>query len=259
MRIEPTVHHPYAPRSNLPPAEKYAKNYDNAPGLARSTTGVLFTSFDDGTNGRCSATVVNSESKNVIVTAAHCLHDVKSPRKPTGSLFVPAYKPGDEPYGRWAAVSFSLPSQFAPTARENERGIIGDGWRYDFAFLSVESKDGTHIQDVTGGMGIAFGVPVENYINIGYPSEKPWTGDERLYCSHDSWQAGYLGSFMSQCTMTSGSSGGPARAGFDKDTGWGYVIGVNRTMLRHEPFWNEATSLGEVAKQLYEQEGGWKS
>jgi len=88
----------------------------------------------------CTASVVRSKRRNVIVTAAHCLAG--------GPVwFVPGYRDGQAPYGVWKVT----------------KTYIGDAWSgnqdedSDVAFASLESIGGVDIQDVVGGNGFATG------------------------------------------------------------------------------------------------------
>ena len=125
------------------------------------TVGALF--FTTGTQAHfCSASVVNSFTLNVILTAAHCVYGSSFA---TNIEFVPRYHSGQQPFGAW-------PVQTITVARGWQRSHDQD---LDFAFLTVAPPPGSHkpIQLVTGGLwlginlGYAHPVEVIGYNNAG--------------------------------------------------------------------------------------------
>jgi hypothetical protein len=91
----------------------------------------------------CTASVVRSKSRNVIVTAAHCL------RKGTdaGYTFVPGYHDGKAPYGAWKTTAAFGSPHWLHQGKSSPR--------HDWAFLRVASRtiDGKvrRLQQVVGG------------------------------------------------------------------------------------------------------------
>ncbi|MGW0627880.1 trypsin-like serine peptidase [Streptomyces sp. NPDC002758] len=91
----------------------------------------------------CTASVVHSRGRNLIVTAAHCLDGDDS-----DLVFVPGYRDGQAPHGVWM-----VGKRFRP-----------DGWTdgqdedSDLAFAEVDELDGERIEDVVGGNAFATGV-----------------------------------------------------------------------------------------------------
>ncbi|MEP7762775.1 hypothetical protein [Sanguibacter sp. 25GB23B1] len=200
-----------------------------ATGLAASTLGRLYISFADG-DYVCSATVVTSASKSTVATAAHCLWDFAGDTEwGSNVMFVPndADDSSVAPYGRWAATSAHGPQEFADSASVDENGAIsGDGWAYDFAFLTMapDETSGQLIQDVTGGQGIAFGVPAEELVVVGYPSADPFDGTSERYCASEDWFTSLRGAYGIECDMTQGASGGAWLTNYDPVTGAGYLV-----------------------------------
>lgn len=118
--------------------------------------GALF----DGTRHFCTASVVHSPLRDLIVTAAHCLDD------DTGDLvFVPGYRNGSSPYGRWKVVRRYLPDGWAKGQDEDS----------DVAFAVVEDRaNGDGVGDVVGAnrfvTGVATGATAVTV--TGYPSSR---------------------------------------------------------------------------------------
>lgn len=230
-------------------------------GLAGSTTGQLF--FMMGADAyRCSATVINSESQDLLLTAAHCLYDTTGQNQQVSNvLFVPGAtdNSGNGPYGQWFAKEMYIPPQFTDSARSTATGARGDGWSYDFAFLRVEPRDGQKIQQVTGGQGIGFGIPTQSLVAVGYPAESPFDGSTALYCATASRSLSAATGYTIDCTMNGGASGGGWLARYDKDTGAGYVVAASSTAARepgHAAEWIQAMPLGKVAYDTFVNAGG---
>src|SRR5690606_27877215 len=115
-------------------------------GLAGATLGRLYIQLDAERMGVCSASVVSSQSRSIVVTAAHCLVDFDNNNAIAQSvLFVPADRNNaqEQPYGQWAAVQYYIPQYFIDNAEVSESGsVTGSGWTMDHAFLVMEEKGG---------------------------------------------------------------------------------------------------------------------
>ncbi|WP_443063897.1 trypsin-like serine peptidase [Streptomyces sp. NBC_00659] len=87
----------------------------------------------------CTASVVHSEGRDLLLTAAHCLDGEAE------LSFAPGYRDGRAPYGFWDVQGVFLP----------------EGWRQDqdedsdVAFAVLGTRDGEEVEDVVGG-GNAF-------------------------------------------------------------------------------------------------------
>lgn len=234
----------------------------NPSGIGDGATGRLYMAFSDTEQSVCSGTVVNSETGNIVVTAAHCIWDSSGKRQALNTMFIPADSNNgqNQPYGRWSAVEVIYSEIFAEEA-ETEPSISGEGWIYDVAFLVMEENaEGQSIQEVTGAMGIAFGVPNQSLVSTGYPTMEPYDGFDRYYCSTNSYQLGYFGGYHWPCDMTPGMSGGGVFAYYDGDTDAGYLVAVNSLVYFDEDgnvTDTESSVLGEVALSLYTTAGGY--
>ncbi|MCX5376642.1 serine protease [Streptomyces sp. NBC_00091] len=132
------------------------------PGGPAAFTGALFTGGLDGDHF-CTATVVRSPGKNMIVTAGHCLMEGKQARE-GGAVFAPAYANGVAPYGVW-----KIEEVF-----EDERWAEGTDDDYDLAFARLAPDDkGRTIEDVTGGATLdTTGRAGEEVTVTGYPADR---------------------------------------------------------------------------------------
>ncbi|PFG34970.1 trypsin-like serine peptidase [Sanguibacter antarcticus] len=229
-----------------------------ATGLAESTLGRLYITFDDG-DYVCSATVVSSASKNTVITAAHCLWDFAGDTGwGTNVMFVPHDSDDSAvaPYGRWFALSAHGPQEFADTASVDADGAIsGAGWAYDFAFLTMapDEDSGLDIQDVTGGQGISFGTPAEEIVVVGYPSAEPFDGTSERYCASEDWFTSVRGAYGIECDMTQGASGGAWLTNYDPATGSGYLVATTSFRGEHDL---GGMPLGASALDIFTAAGG---
>lgn len=194
---------------DAPPGTPTGTLFDGVP-----TVGALFSTVG-GQAHFCTASVVLSPTRDLLLTAAHCVYGTNGYQ--TNVAFVPGYHDGVAPYGTWPVSSL----------------LVADGWQtsrdqnLDFAFLTVASNaDGRHIQDVTGGnlLGIDRGYDHQVTV-IGYSNTADNPTDQPIECRTNSFQA-MPGQLQFNCHgYFDGTSGGPWLIGFDRGTGSGTVIG----------------------------------
>lgn len=102
--------------------------------------GALFAAADADAGRRvgehfCTASVVHSAHRDLIVTAAHCLGGA-------GELaFAPGYRNGRAPYGIWRVERVFLPDGWAQGQDEDS----------DVAFAVLHERGGEDVEDVVGG------------------------------------------------------------------------------------------------------------
>ncbi|MGW2834765.1 trypsin-like peptidase domain-containing protein [Streptomyces sp. NPDC001286] len=106
----------------------------------------------------CTASVVHSPGRDLVVTAAHCLDG-------DGDLiFVPGYRDGKAPYGVWSVHKRFLPDGWAKGQDEDS----------DVAFAVLGERDGKGVEDVVGGnrfvAGTATGATAVTV--TGYPNSR---------------------------------------------------------------------------------------
>jgi V8-like Glu-specific endopeptidase len=174
------------------------------------TVGALF--FTTGSQTHfCTASVVDSATLNLILTAAHCVYDTSYA---TNIAYVPEWHNGISPYGEWPVQSV----------------VVAKGWTrsqdpsLDFAFLTVAppTTRGLPIQLVTGGLRLG--------INVGYRHNIYVIGlnntDSRpLGCATKSFEF-EPGQMEFYCnSFWDGTSGGPWILHLNRTTGSGIVFG----------------------------------
>lgn len=185
---------PSASPSPTPSASLSATPFDGMP-----TVGALFQTDSNGKlqSHFCTATVVDSPTKNMVITAAHCIGG-GSRSGDLGIAFAPGYHDGKFPYGVWQATRFSADSDWASSSDPD----------HDVGFLQVSPADGSSrkLQDVTGAVELSVGRPISGTVRvIGYPdsTERPITCQNQI-TSHSSRQMEF------DCPgYENGTSGGP--------------------------------------------------
>ncbi|MEU5207920.1 hypothetical protein [Streptomyces sp. NPDC020742] len=196
-----------APAGKVPDT---ARHFDGIPSV-----GVLFTIDGDARAHHCTASVVHSPHRNLILTAGHC-------NPGTRAAFVPQYRSGaaTQPYGVWAIQqSFAYP----------DRGTTGDKADLDVAFATVaRSQDGHTLEEVTGANILT---PTPGYTNdvtvVGYPKVQNDPEDRAVRCAAQTSRLTGTHQLRMDCGgFYGGTSGSPWLTDFDEETGTGRVIGV---------------------------------
>jgi hypothetical protein len=175
-----------------------------------AAVGALFTSADGKLkNHFCTASVVNSPSGDLAITAAHCMANVSGT-----IMFVPAYHNGDAPYGRWQVTKVYVDKAWTSSQSQND----------DVAFVKL-TRPGSSvpIEDVTGAESLATGTSDKQLVQvIGYPDGE----GEPIYCENWTSQP-QSDQLQFDCGgYTDGTSGGPFLTKVSSTTGQGTVIGV---------------------------------
>ncbi|MFG2695515.1 trypsin-like peptidase domain-containing protein [Kitasatospora sp. NPDC048407] len=185
-----------------PPDVKLGVTADAAVNTESVRVGALFTGDIGPGNHFCTASVIDSPGRNLILTAAHCLSGVSS------ITFVPGYHDGQAPFGSWQV----------------SKVFTADGWQNgndpdeDFAVLAVAPSNGQRIEDVVGGnpLGINAAWTVQTRL-YGYPdgAEKP------ILCTNVTSREDTFQRRIDGPSFPGGTSGGPFI-----DAATGQVIGV---------------------------------
>ncbi|HXS33225.1 MAG TPA: hypothetical protein VN758_05560 [Solirubrobacterales bacterium] len=160
--------------------------------------------------GFCSGTAINSASRQLVLTAGHCLYSfLPGHRIPSFARyfdFVPNYSISQAPFGEFIGRKAFLPRPWLRTINEN----------FDMAaVLTQPNASGVNVADAVGG-----GIPIavdrardQEYQVLGYPGanrkrmqecDARFSGDDRL-----TYPLGGPPSLGVGCYMGEGASGGP--------------------------------------------------
>jgi V8-like Glu-specific endopeptidase len=160
--------------------------------------------------GFCSGTAINSPTRQLVLTAAHCLNSgPEEGRRASWSTylaFVPAYSGGVAPFGVFVARADKV---FAPrqwTKQGNPDYDIG-------AFLAKPNAEGVNVADaVGGGVAIALDLPrAQKFATFGYPGQTKWMqGCQSPYIGDDTLTFTLSGppTLGIKCRWAPGASGG---------------------------------------------------
>ncbi|MFE9423484.1 trypsin-like serine peptidase [Kitasatospora sp. NPDC006697] len=123
---------------------------------------------DQGDARSCTASVVDSPGRDLLVTAAHCVYSAGE-GPVTGLAFAPGYRDGSTPLGEWRISRVTVDQHWQDDADPE----------YDVAFLTVDPLDGQRIEDAVGGgtpLGVnrGFDLPV-TVTGYPYDHEEPVT------------------------------------------------------------------------------------
>ena len=210
-----------------------------------------------GKDASCSATVVTARSRDLIMTAGHC---VALPAEVTGIgtvwasnvLFVPGYRKGAAPFGRFPATRLGATRGWLRSA----------DIAFDLGTANLAPGAGGRIQDQLGARGVAFNRPPKSYRNdlfeiYGYPSQPRefYDGERPILCfsSFQDFERFSGSPVAGPCHQQQGSSGGGlVRKGQVQSVVSHGACDIPSTACE----FTAGTYFGEVAFQLYRRSSG---
>jgi V8-like Glu-specific endopeptidase len=184
-----------------------------APAGGTAAIGALFTTAPGGLGAGshfCTASVVNSQAGDVVMTAAHCVSNLALGQ----FVFVPGYKQGRAPYGVWSVTRVIVDQDWASSANPDD----------DVAFLLVSRPGAKNsVQAITGGEALGIGQrPGKPVWVLGYPNG----ADTPISCVNRASLFSPTQLEFDCDGYTDGTSGSPLLANVSPLTGLGTVIGV---------------------------------
>jgi V8-like Glu-specific endopeptidase len=203
--------------------------------------GALFEQDASGTHF-CTASVVASPGKDLLITAAHCIHGGKGGGYHSNIVFIPDYRNGNAPFGVWTPQRLLVAPQWAGSSDPD----------YDVGFVTLQPRGGQNIQQVLGGSHLGTDTGSRYLVRVtGYPDSANapitclnWTSQQsstqlRFECS------GYTG----------GTSGSPWVTHFDTKSRTGTIVGVIGGYQQggDTPSVSYSADLGHGIQQLYQQ------
>ncbi|GAA0412279.1 RICIN domain-containing protein [Streptomyces luteireticuli] len=193
----------------------------------RATTGRIRIAWPDENRpgiwiiSLCTGNVITSDSKDTIATARHCIpHDDQGRVNPKAEYeFTPGYSKdsnGTEhaPYGKWTYRAVGVVGDFTNAPQNN-----------DTAFVTLNTQNGTHVQDAVGASGYQFGINSlpGQVVFAGIPakSNQFHTCAKQPYWGPDNppQLLGKGGPCTGDSDLSGGASGGPILNGDTFDNG----------------------------------------
>ncbi|HET9732252.1 MAG TPA: trypsin-like peptidase domain-containing protein [Acidimicrobiales bacterium] len=172
--------------------------------------------FAGGAGGRhfCSASVVAAASRDLILTAAHCVSGTGE-----GLYFAPGYRDGTAPFGYWRVTAAYVDPAWLRSAAPQA----------DFAFLRVvpvAPSQRRPVQEVVGGAALGAAPPTGARVDVtGYPAG--FGGP--VSCAATTYQRAGYPAF--RCAgFSDGTSGGPwlSRSGHGPARAVGLIGGLEQ-------------------------------
>jgi V8-like Glu-specific endopeptidase len=182
---------------------------------SRPSIGVVVYATSNLSAHYCTASVVQSATKNVIMMAAHC-------RPGSWMAFVPDYQPGikNQWYGIWKVTSAYTDTRYRAT---------GAGTEYDYAFAKVAPDSrGRLLQNVVGGNILERTPSYSNWVGVtGYPMVADAKADKAITCWNETTKVPGYTQMQFLCNgYYAGTSGSPWLVGLNRKTNTGAVIGL---------------------------------
>ncbi|GAA4606152.1 hypothetical protein GCM10023195_21850 [Actinoallomurus liliacearum] len=228
-------HHAPGPPAGIPRAR---------PGGGSRVVGALF--YRNGRGDHyCTASVVHTPKKDLILTAAHCLYDPGDRAYATHIAFVPAYRTArPHPYGVWPVRRTWLDSRWTS---HGDRDL-------DFGFAALGRVGGRHIVDVVGSNRLLVGQGFTNRVTvIGYPVKAHNPADRPIWCANRTFKLSRHQVGFDCKGFYGGTSGSPWIVRYDNRTQSGMVIG---TLGGHQrggsTHWRSYSALfdGDISKLI---------
>jgi len=210
----------------------------SAPGVR---VGALF-EHDASGNHFCTASVVASPGRDVLITAAHCINGGQGGGYRQDIVFIPGYRDGQAPYGIWTPAQLVVAPQWMNSSDPD----------FDVGFVVLKPQEGKNIEDVLGADQLGIDPGYRNQVRVtGYPAS---AGAPITCAGQTSEQSPSQLRF--ECDgFTGGTSGSPWVAHVDPQTGTGTIVGViggyqeggSTAAISYSPY------LDEQIQQLYRQ------
>ena len=164
-------------------------------------------------NHFCTASVVTSPGRDLLITAAHCINGGKGSGYRQDIVFIPDYRNGQAPFGVWTV----------------RRLLVAPGWAsnadpdLDVGFVVLDPQNGQNIEDILGANRLAFHPRYQSLVRVtGYPA----SGDAPITCLNYTSRLSATQLRFVCGGFTGGTSGSPWVMRFDRLTRTGTIVGV---------------------------------
>lgn len=180
--------------------------------LVANRVGAIFAHSASGDHF-CTASVVNSPGRDLLITAAHCISDGKNGGLQQDIVFIPDYRDGITPYGVWTPGKLIVAPQWASSSDPD----------YDVGFVVLSPLGGQNIEDVLGANRLGFDPAYTSLVRVtGYPT----SADAPVTCKNLTTRQSATQLRFDCAGFSGGTSGSPWVTGFDPVTRTGTIVGV---------------------------------
>jgi V8-like Glu-specific endopeptidase len=190
----------------------------------------------------CTASVVDSPGRDLLVTAAHCIHGGKGGSYRQDIVFIPGYRDGRAPFGIWTVRKLLVAPQWSDASDPD----------FDVGFVMLKSLDGKNIEDVLGANRLGLDTSYQYLVRVtGYPNSDTAPITCLNYTSEQS-----ISQLRFACGgYTGGTSGSPWMTNFDQRTRTGTIVGVLGGYQQggDTPATSYSAFLGPEIQHLYHQ------
>jgi len=116
--------------------------------------------FHDAGGHYCTASVVASPGRDLLITAAHCINSGKGGGYRQSIVFIPDYRDGQAPFGIWTPARMLVAPQWI---RSSDPDL-------DVGFVVLNSRDGENIQQVLSANRLGIDSGYRYLVRVtGYP------------------------------------------------------------------------------------------
>ena len=190
----------------------------------------------------CTASVVASPGKDLLITAAHCINGGNGSGYRKDIVFIPDYRDGNAPYGVWTPQRLLVAPQWANSSDPD----------FDVGFVVLQPHNGENIQQVLGASRLGIDSGYRYLVRVtGYPD----SADAPITCIN--WTSRQSATQLRfECGgYTGGTSGSPWVTHFDTRSRTGTIVGVIGGYQQggDTPSISYSVYLNNDIHQLYEQ------
>jgi len=190
----------------------------------------------------CTASVVDSPGRDLLITAAHCINSGKGGSYRQDIVFIPDYRDGQAPFGIWTVRRLLVAPQWADASNPD----------FDVGFVVLNSLDGKNIEDILGANRLGLDTGYQYLVRVtGYPDSDAAPVTCLNYTSEQS-----SSQLRFECAgYTGGTSGSPWMMHFDSHTRTGTIVGVLGGYEEggDTPDISYSAFLGSAIQRLYQQ------
>jgi len=228
-------------RGRHAPLPTPGQSYNAHTALIAPRVGALFVR-EGSSDHFCTASVVTSPGRDLLITAAHCIDGGKGGGYHQDIVFIPDYRNGLAPYGVWTIRKLLVAPQWASKSDPD----------LDVGFVVLEPHDGRNIEDILGANRLAVDPPYQNLVRVtGYPA----SGSDPITCLN--WTSRLTATQLQFVCggFTGGTSGSPWVMRFDRFTRTGTIVGVigGYQLGGDTPSISYSAYLGQAILRLYRQ------